>query len=132
MRKAILLFVVIFAVLGGMLVWFIFGDGFHDPKELLMLGGVALVLVFAAVLGIRRIQSVRKSQPPEDELSKSILKRSAGTAYHLSLYTWLALMFFSDDTQMEMSSYIGLGIMLMAVEFALAWVYHNYIARVHE
>lgn len=130
MKKTIFIFLVIILVIGGMVTWYFYGKVEFNLQEILMLAGVLLVVAFAFVIGVRRIQSLKKSQPPEDELSKGILKRASGTAYHLSLYTWLALMFLSDETKMELQSYIGIGIMLMAVEFALAWVYHNYFVKV--
>ena len=92
--------------------------------------GILLVLAFAVFLGIRRFRSIKKSQPPEDEMLKNVLKRAAGTAYYLSLYSWLAMMYFSDKIEMEISSFIGLGIIIMAVEFALSWVYYNFFGKI--
>jgi len=132
MRKVLLLFVLILTVAGTFALWLTSGEGFIDPKEMTMMGGLALIIVFAVFLGIRRIKSLRRSEPPEDEMSKRILKRTAATSYYLSLYTWLALMFFSDTTELEISSFIGLGILIMAIEFALAWVYHTYFAKINE
>lgn len=132
MKKAILIFVMILLVAGGMAVYFVYAGASYDPKEILMIGGVVLVLLFAAFVGVQRIRNVRKSQPAEDELSRQIMKRAAGTSYYLSLYSWLALMFFSDKTKMEISSFIGLGILIMAIEFALSWVYFNFFARLNE
>lgn len=132
MKKAIVIFILIFTVLAGIVVWFFNAGGFPEPKELLMLGGVVLLLGFSALIGVRRIRSVKKSQPAEDELSKGILRRAAGSAYYLSIYSWFILLYFSDNTEMQMHSFIGLGIMIMAVEFALAWVYHNYFSHINE
>lgn len=131
MKKVVVLFALIITVAGGLALWLTSGGELLEPREIAMIGGLVLVILFAAFLGFRRIISLRRSQPPEDEMSKRILKRAAASSYYLSLYTWLALMFFSDTTEMELSSFIGMGIMIMAIEFALAWVYHNYFAKIN-
>lgn len=132
MKKAIVIFILVGTVLAGMAVWF-FNGGFEiNVQEIGMLAALILVITFAVILGIRRVRSVKKNQPAEDELSKGVLKRAASTSYYISLYSWLALMLFSDKIDMEVSSLIGLGIMLMAVEFALAWVYFNFFGKVNE
>ena len=132
MKKAILIFVIVALVLTAMGVYFFFGEFEISVQDIGMVAGLILVITFAVILGIRRVRSLRKSQPAEDELSKVVLKRAASTAYYDSLYSWLALMFFSDKTEMEVSSLIGVGIMLMAVEFALAWLYFNFFGKVNE
>lgn len=132
MRKAILIFVLVATVLGGMATWFFLSEGEFYWQEIGMMTGLILVLAFAIILGIRRIRSVRKNQPPEDELSKNVMKRAASTAYYISLYSWLALMMFSDNFDLEVSTLIGIGIMFMAVEFALAWIYFSYFSKINE
>lgn len=132
MKKVILVFVLIIFVIAGMVTYYLYGGMDMDMQEVLMFAGLVLVVAFAFIFGIRRIRSLRNKQPVEDERSKGIMKRAASTAYYVSLYSWLALMIFSDKTSMEMSTFIGMGIMLMAVELALAWVYFNYFAKPSE
>ena len=129
MKKTTLVFVMILLAIAGMVTYYLYGGLNMDIQELLMFSGLILVLVFAAVIGIRRIKSLRNKQPAEDERSKSIMKRAASAAYYISLYSWLALMFLGDTTSMDISTFIGIGIMLMAVEFALSWVYYNYFSK---
>ncbi len=87
---------------------------------------IAFVLVaFALMIGIRRMRSERKGEPAEDELSKRIMQRAASTAYYVSLYWWLALIFISDNIPMEISSLMGTGILGMAVIFAFCWFYYK-------
>ena len=131
MRKAILTFVVIILVLAGLTTYFM-----HNPEinieHIFTLSGMVLVLAFAFIVGWRRFRSIRKDQPSEDEFSKRILNRSASTSYYISLYTWLALMLLSDRIDIPVSSQFGLGILVMAVIFALSWFYYNYTGKINE
>ncbi len=127
-----MIFVLVGTILAGLGVWLVLGEFEINLPEMGMMGGLILVITFAIILGIRRVRSVRNNQPAEDELSKVVLKRAASTAYYISLYSWLALMVFSDSIKLEVSTLIGVGIMLMAVEFALAWVYFNFFGKTNE
>ncbi len=127
-----MIFVLVGIILAGLGVWLVLGEFEINLPEMGMMGGLILVITFAIILGIRRVRSVRNNQPAEDELSKVVLKRAASTAYYISLYSWLALMVFSDSIKLEVSTLIGVGIMLMAVEFALAWVYFNFFGKTNE
>ncbi len=91
-----------------------------------------IILVFAAVVVVKRWTAKKQNLPAKDELSKDILRRGAATSYYLSLYMWLALMFFEDNIHLEQHSLIGAGILGMAIIYGLSWVYHNYIKRSHD
>ena len=65
-------------------------------------------------------------------MSKGILRRGAATSYYVSLYMWLAFMFFEEQINLERSTLIGAGILGMAVIYGLSWVYHSYIRRSHD
>ena len=53
------------------------------------------------------------------------MQKAAATAYYISLYLWLALVFFNDKFSLETESLIGNGIIGMAILFALCWVYYK-------
>ena len=115
-----------------MLFWLITSNKTIDLKETLMLIILLVVVGFALVLAFSRLRSQKQNLPPEDELSKSIKRKGAATAYYISLYMWLAMMLFEEHIDLERSTFIGAGIMGMALIFALSWVYHNYIRRSHD
>ena len=91
-----------------------------------------VVLAFAIVVVFRRLKSAKQNLPAEDEMSKSILRRGAATSYYVSMYMWLAFMFFEERIALERSTLIGAGILGMALIYALSWVYHMYIKRSHD
>jgi peptidoglycan/LPS O-acetylase OafA/YrhL len=61
----------------------------------------------------------------EDELSKKILQKASSTAYYISLYMWLVFIYMSDKTKMETHTFIGAGILGMAVLFCVCWIFYK-------
>ena len=95
-------------------------QGSFAPTDLFQFLIIGLLIVFALYLGIRKINSERRGLPAEDELSKR-----AGTAFYLSLYMWLVISYISDSRELATHTWIGLGILGMAILFAGSWLYHN-------
>ena len=108
-RKAIILITVSFGVIGGVFVWLGSPDKVINPTELVMIGGVILVVGFAFFLGFRRLRALKSNLPAEDEMSKKILRKGAATSYYLSLYFWLVLMMFEERIDLERRTLIGVG-----------------------
>jgi peptidoglycan/LPS O-acetylase OafA/YrhL len=99
--------------------------GSLELVDLLQYVIIFVLVAFALMIGIRRLKSERRGEPAEDELSKKIMQRAAATAYYVSLYWWLVLVYLSDNWQKETESLIGTGILGMAILFALCWVYYK-------
>lgn len=83
---------------------------------ILLLSGVSVVLI------IKRLISVKKSEPIEDELSKRILEKTSSLSYYISLYMWLCFTLMNNRAYSN-EQIIGYGIVGMAVIFAVVWVY---------
>lgn len=132
MKKAILTLVVAVTVIATFVIWLVKPGKKMDQQEILMIAGLVIVVSFALFLSLRRLRDARAQLPSEDEFSRNLMRRGAATSYYVSLYFWLALMFFSDKIQMENHSLIGAGIMGMALIFAGSWMYHRYIRKSHE
>ena len=130
--KALLMISISISVIAGMVVSLLSTDKSISSREWGMIAALVLVVGFALFLAFRRLRAVKEDLPAEDEMSKKILRSGAATSYYLSLYFWLALMFFEDRIQMDTHSLIGLGIMGMAVIFALSWIYHRFISRSYD
>jgi len=128
MKKAISKIVVSLAVIAGILVWLLLPEKKINSAEILSTVVAAVIIIFGLYMAIRNIRSVRQNLPAEDERSKKIMKSAGATAYYISLYLWLALMFFEEDINLEKHSLIGLGILGMALVFALSWIYHNFLS----
>ena len=132
MRKAIIIAVLAVLVTGTIIIWLINSDAPRLTEGFLMIPIQIVILVFAVVVVVKRWRAKKEKLPVEDEMSKEILRRGAATSYYVSIYLWLALMFFEESIDLERSTLIGAGILGMAVIFALSWVYHNYFRRSHD
>jgi heme/copper-type cytochrome/quinol oxidase subunit 2 len=132
MRKAIFLVVLAVALIVSFSYWLIFNNDQMNTQEILMIGALFLVVAFALFLAFRRLRDAKQQLPQEDEMSKNIMRRGTATAYHLSLFMWLVVMYLSDKTKLECHSLIGAGIMGMAIMFAIGWIYQRYIRRSHD
>lgn len=132
MRKAIIIAVLAILVLATMVVWFIKSGATLDFGGSSIMIIQFVVLAFAILVVVRRAKSAKQKLPAEDEMSKGILRKGAATSYYVSLYMWLAFMFFEDKIDLERSTLIGAGILGMAVIYALSWVYHSYIRKSHD
>jgi peptidoglycan/LPS O-acetylase OafA/YrhL len=126
-RKVVLTISLSFSVIAGVVVWLRHPETQLNPQELVMIVALSLVLIFALYLAFRRLRDVKQNLPADDELSKSIMRRTGATSYYVSLYVWLVLMMFEARIDLERSSLIGAGILGMAVVFALSWLYHRFI-----
>jgi hypothetical protein len=82
-----------------------------------------LLAGFGIMAGFRRITGFKKGEPVEDELSRSILRRTAALAFYISLYLWLAMAYISGKSALAAEQLIGYGIIGMAVVFVGCWAY---------
>ncbi len=121
MKKTISIFVIIGLVAVTLILWIV-KTRTITYQDILMLGGVLVVVGFAVFIGINRIKSVIQKEPFEDELSKKIMTKASSISYYISIYLWLIIMYFSDKVTLESHSLIGAGILGMAIIFLLSWI----------
>jgi peptidoglycan/LPS O-acetylase OafA/YrhL len=126
MKKGVVIFVIVALVIFSTVLWFMNLDTDYKPVDLIELGVIIFVVGFALFAAYRRLTSAKKGEPAEDELSKKIVQKAAAFSYYISLYLWLALGYFSDRLKMEIHTIIGIGIVGMAVSFAICWVIINF------
>jgi len=129
-RKALIILPAL--VLIACLVWFFSGVENMKFSNILNFGIILLILIFAVLVGFRRFKSFRDGGPAEDELSKKILAKAASMSYYISLYLWLAIMYFSDRIALENHTLIGFGIIGMAVVFGVCWLVINFAGLKNE
>jgi peptidoglycan/LPS O-acetylase OafA/YrhL len=126
MKKGIIVFIVAALVLITTGIWFFSAKENLRLFDLVSFGIIILVVAFAVFIGIKRITSAKRGEPPEDELSKKVMQKTAAWSYYVSLYLWLAIMYFSDKLHYETHTIIGAGILGMAVIFAICWLVFNF------
>jgi peptidoglycan/LPS O-acetylase OafA/YrhL len=126
MKRGIIVFIVSALVLITAGIWFFSATERFKPFELVSFGIIILVVAFAAFIGFKRLSSAKRGEPPEDELSKKVMQKTSSLSYYISLYLWLAIMYFSDKIKYETHTVIGAGILGMAVVFAICWLVFNF------
>ena len=138
MKKAILTAVLAVLVVGTIALWIFQTEASSDTQwslngsTILMMGVAAVILVYGALVILKTFRDAKNKVPSRDELSRKILLRGAATSYYVSIYLWLAIMYFEERIEMERSSLIGAGILGMAIIFALSWLYHRFISKTHD
>ena len=138
MKRAIITGIVALLVVGTIALWIInaersSGSGFSlNGSSILMITISVVILVYGILILFKGVRDAKNRLPSRDELSKKILLRGAATSYYVSIYLWLAIMYFEERIELERSSLIGAGILGMAIIFALSWLYHRFISKTHD
>lgn len=126
MKKALLVFIVAGLVLLASVLWFVSSQTSFKPVNLLHFGVIILVIGFAVFFGYKRIRSATKGEPSEDELSKKVIQKTAALSYYISLYLWVAMICFNDRFKFDTDEILGIGILGMAITFAICWLIINF------
>jgi peptidoglycan/LPS O-acetylase OafA/YrhL len=128
MKKTVMIFVVAGLVLAGMVgLFFSMPEADKsNPIEILPLVVMLILVVFALLLGFKRLSSARRGEPAEDELSKQVKQRAASLSYYISLYFWVFLLFIKDRINFDQDQLLGTGIVGMGIIFAFAWLILNF------
>lgn len=126
MKRAVLIFILAALVLISTGLWFFSSSNKLNLSDFLGLAVIILVVGFAVLFGYKRLTSAKRGEPVEDELSRKVMQKTASWSYFISLYLWLAIMYFSDRLKFETHTLIGAGILGMAVIFTICWLVFNF------
>ncbi|HBC78706.1 MAG TPA: hypothetical protein DEO60_04385 [Bacteroidales bacterium] len=126
MKRGIIVFIVAALVLLTAGLWFFSANEKFKPFELVGMGILIIVVLFALFIGYKKISSAKRGEPTEDELTKKVMQKTSSFSYYISLYLWLVIMYFSDRLDYETHTIIGAGILGMAVIFAVCWLVFNF------
>ena len=87
---------------------------------------IVLAVAFAVFLGYKRLASSKGGEPAEDEMSKKVMQKSAAWFYYISLYMCVAIIYISDKVSLRTVELISVGIIGMAITFAICWLVLNF------
>jgi len=132
MKKSIMVFMVCILVCISVFMWLNYAVWPLGSAEIIQIGIIVLIVVFALFAGIKRLKSEKRGEPAEDELSKKITMKAASWSYYISLYLWVAMMYIKDRVLMDSEQLLGAGILGMACIFALSWLIVRYKGIPHE
>lgn len=122
MKKAAISIIVALLVLVTTALWFFTQSDDLSFAENLQFGIIILLILFGFWFAYRRLSSVRRHEPAEDEMSKKVMVKASSLSYFISLYMWVAMIYIKDRVQMETEVILGSGILAMAVIFAVTWI----------
>ena len=126
MKRAVLVFVLAAMFVATTALWFFSKTNKITTVDIVGLGVILLVVGFAVFIGYKRLTSAKRGEPAEDELSKKVMLKTSSLSYYISLYLWLVIMYFSDKLKIEIHTILGIGILGMAVTFAICWLVFNF------
>jgi len=81
---------------------------------------------YGLFFGYKRLTSVKRGEPVEDELSKKVVQKAAALSYFISLYLWVFMIWLKDRVALDTEELLGSGILAMAVIFGISWVVINF------
>lgn len=126
MKRTILVFVISALVLASTALWFFTSSTALKTLDILQFGVILVLVGFGLFFGFKRLTSVKRGEPVEDELSKKVVQKAAAISYFISIYLWLLVMYLTDKVNLEAHVLVGAGIMAMAVIFAVSWLVINF------
>jgi peptidoglycan/LPS O-acetylase OafA/YrhL len=126
MKRAIFVFILAAVVLITVGFWFFKISAKLTLVDITSFGVIILVIAFAVFLGFKRLSSAKRGEPVEDELSKKVMQKTAALSYYISLYLWLIVMYIQDKVHLETHVILAIGILGMAVTFAICWLFFNF------
>ncbi|HOP48901.1 MAG TPA: hypothetical protein PK874_14695 [Desulfobacteraceae bacterium] len=125
MKRGIIALLVSAIVLATAAYWFFGLEKSVNVQDILSFGIIIILVGFGIWFAVRRFSAVRSGEPPEDELSKKIVQKSAAWSYYISLYMWVFLIWLKDRVTMDTEQVLGAGILSMAVIFMLCYIFHR-------
>ena len=121
MKKIVYPFILLLLVIITSGLWFSYSSETFSLKKMSPFLFLIFVIGFAVFIGIKHLLSFKKGKPIEDELSKRTLVKASSISFYVSIYLWLFIMYYSDKTEIESHTIIGMGILGMSIIFAIAW-----------
>lgn len=91
-----------------------------------------VIVALAIVVAIIRFKSFKNREPAEDEYTKKVMQKTASYSFYISLYLWLVVSYFSEDSSMDTQQVIGLGVVGMAIVFVISWIFIKLIGLRNE
>jgi len=126
MKRTLVIFMVAFLVLATTAIWFFTSTSEFKPVDLLQFGVILVLVGYGLFFGYKRLTSVKRGEPVEDELSKKVVQKAAALSYFISLYLWVFMIWLKDRVSLDTEELLGSGILAMAVIFGISWVVINF------
>ena len=93
--------------------------------ELIHMVMIAILFIMGIIYGIKRIRSTKEGLPEDDELSKKIVRKSAGISFYITLFIWLILLFIQSFIDIDSRVLFSFGFVGMSLTFVITWLITN-------
>jgi peptidoglycan/LPS O-acetylase OafA/YrhL len=116
-KRMLIMIATVCSIIIGTILYVILAGGFEWHSIILI-----IIVVMFLVYAIPKFIINRNDVVSDDEFSKRQMRTAAARSYIVSLYTWLAFIWFSkplEDLFEETSTIIGVGIGVMAIVFLI-------------
>jgi peptidoglycan/LPS O-acetylase OafA/YrhL len=123
MKRVLIITVVAVLVIASSVLWLM--NSPFSALDFLQLAVIGLLVNFAGFIAYKRLRSVKRGEPTEDELSKRVLQKTAALSYYISLYLWVFMIYLKDRISLDTEEVLGMGILGMAITFAVTWIILN-------
>ena len=131
MKKSIPIIVVSMLVIGTCIFWLL-NSGSLASGDIVQLGIVVILIILGLIVAWKRVTAEKRGQPAEDEMSKKIMQKASSTAYFISIYLWLVVMYLADKTDKPHDIMFGWGILGMGILLALCYLFYYFRGIRHE
>ena len=101
MKKSLLAFAIVGLVLITTGYWLFTSKEEFSFMDIFHLGVILLIVGFGFFVAFKKIGNAKRGEPIEDELSKTILQKSAPISFYISLYIWVFLIFLKERVNFE-------------------------------
>jgi peptidoglycan/LPS O-acetylase OafA/YrhL len=122
MKRVWIAFAVAFLVLATTALWFFRTEDHKIGYEIVSFGVIIVLVGLGLLFAFRRLSSVKRGEPQEDELSKKIMQKSSAWSYYISLYMWVFMIWLKDRVTLDTEQVLGAGILSMAVIWFACWI----------
>lgn len=86
---------------------------------------IAILFIMGIIYGVKRIRSKEEGFPEDDELSKKIIRKSAGISFYVTLFIWLTLLFVNSFIELDSRLIFSYGFIGMSLTFVITWLIIN-------
>ncbi|MEA2077046.1 MAG: hypothetical protein U9O95_03410 [Candidatus Marinimicrobia bacterium] len=94
-------------------------------SEILHMIMIAILFIMGIIYGVKRIRSKEEGFPEDDELSKKIIRKSAGISFYVTLFIWLTLLFVNSFIELDSRLIFSYGFIGMSLTFVITWLIIN-------
>ncbi len=122
MKRGFLALLVSGLVIAATVLWFFIVEKPIPTTEIVNFGVIVVLVGFGLYFAYRRFSSAKRGEPPEDELSKKMMQKTAAWSYYISLYMWVFMIWLKDRINLDTEEVLGAGILSMAVIFLVCWI----------